>query len=193
MIVALLLTTLAAPNTAVVDSTLPCSVIRSPFGSDRRSYKALHRRVISTFGADRQSYVRGHRHAGIDLRGRASEEVRPICPGKVVDLHLDFPHRTIVIEHRDSGRIFYSSYKHVEAPRVEVGDVVTEETPIARLFDEREKRGANFQVIHLHFEIRKSVEDGGTASWTSMTMGELTKYAEDPLKLFESTLAKRAR
>ncbi|MBI4818637.1 MAG: M23 family metallopeptidase [Deltaproteobacteria bacterium] len=166
-----------------------CSDVRPPLGSDRVTYEKFHKSVISVFGADRQSYVRGHRHAGIDIRGRSGERVRPICVGRVVDIHLDFPHRTIVVEHVDeAGSRFYSSYKHVEDVAVEVGDLVQPDDSLARLFVESERKRASFQVTHLHFELRHSIEDGGVASWTAMSMEELQKYADDPLPFFRRHL-----
>ena len=137
------------------------------------------------------SFVKGHKHSGIDLKGKISEKVYSVGTGQVVDIHLSFPHLTLVLKHYLSdGSIIYSSYKHIEDIMVKTGDKVDENTHLARLFNEDELKRSKFGVTHLHFEIRKSIKDGGTASWTSMTMEELDKYCIDPMKFLKKRLEK---
>ena len=159
-----------------------CRRFVSPFaGGDRSSFTALKARIVSQFGAHRTSYLKGHKHSGIDLEGGDRQAVFAMCPGTVIDVHLGFPHRTVVIEHRmTSGETVYTSYKHVEGIRVSEGDRVTPDTQLARLFSRAERKRARFKVNHLHLEVRHSFEDGGEASWSSMSRAELTRYFHDP-------------
>ncbi len=167
-----------------------CGVIYNPLPvPDRRSWAQLEALVSSRFGDGRRSYKPGHLHAGIDLRTDFGQTVRPVCPGQVVDIHLSFPHLTVVVEHHTpEGEVFWSSYKHVAEVQVKVGDEVEEITPIARVFDAEEQARAGWRSNHLHLEIRTSIEDGGRASFTSMSMDELTGYAMDPLTLFRERM-----
>ncbi|MCB9763769.1 MAG: peptidoglycan DD-metalloendopeptidase family protein [Alphaproteobacteria bacterium] len=167
-----------------------CALVRTPFlDDDRRSYAVFKGRLRSGFGDYRGSYVEGHKHAGVDLETTFAEPVHPICTGRVVDIHLGSPHRTIVLGHvTPEGERFWSSYKHVEDIQVARGDWVDPDTPLARVFDDAEQKAAPWALNHLHFEMRRSVADNGAASWTSMTMEELERYAFDPDAFFEARL-----
>ena len=178
---AVMLTLLVAPA-----EQRACDRLYSPFGGKRRGeVAALHGRLRSRFGDYRSSYVKGHRHAGIDLRGRWSEPVYPICRGVVVSIAYAFPHQTVYVMHElPDGTTFFSAYKHVEDPRVSFGDWVEADTPIARLFDRAELRAAKFGGApnHVHLEIRKTLSDEGMASFTSMSRAELLEVLYDPLE-----------
>ena len=167
-----------------------CETVRAPFpGEVRRDLEALSARKVGSFGDYRRSFVKGHKHGGTDLTGGFSEDVVAICEGKVTDMHLGFPHRTVVVEHiRPDGEQIYSSYKHIEDISVAVGDLVGPNTRIGRLFTEEEYGRSPFSSNHLHFEMRTSIDDGGSASWTSMTMEALEAFAFDPWAFFAEEL-----
>ena len=167
-----------------------CDKFYTPFQEEERtSYQTIHDRTISTYGAHRNSYLRGHKHSGIDLRGTLSEKVYAVGIGQVVDVHLSFPHLMLVVKHLLSEeQVVYSSYKHIEDIQVEIDQWVDENIHLARLFNAEEKAKAGFGVNHLHFEIRKSIGDGGEASWTSMSLEELDEYCIDPLVFFGEQL-----
>jgi murein DD-endopeptidase MepM/ murein hydrolase activator NlpD len=170
-----------------------CRTFYTPYmETDRNKYSTLMRRLISRYGDYRSSPRRGHRHAGIDLRGDFNELVYPVGVGQVVDIFRSFPHKTIVIKHYLDGNHFrYSVYTHVEDIRVKVGDWVNENTALARLFDEDELIASDFGTLnHVHLEIRKSINDNGRASWTSMNMPDLNKFCVDPLEFFAAFLVK---
>lgn len=168
-----------------------CAEVNSPFSGDRRSLSALRSRIGSGFGAGRVSYVEGHKHAGLDLKTRFNEEVFAICAGRVADIHLSFPHLTVQVEHHlPDGQTVYSSYKHVADVGVHIGDLVTSATRIGRVFSAEEQGRAGWKLNHLHFEMRSSIADHGTASWTSMSMEELEAYALDPAPFFETHLGR---
>ena len=160
----------------------------TPFQDKKRqSYQSLKRRFVSGFGAYRGTYIKGHLHSGTDFKGKYNEKVYAIGKGKVIDIHLGFPHRTVVILHKlENGEVFFSSYKHIEDIQVETGDFVDEKTLIGRLFNKHELKDSGFPVCHLHFEIRKSFEDFGEKSWSSMNKKELNQYFMNPMQFFRN-------
>jgi murein DD-endopeptidase MepM/ murein hydrolase activator NlpD len=168
--------------------------IYSPFKDpDRKNLRTLRRRIIGRYGDYRRSYKPGHLHAGTDFRGAFEELVYPIARGEVYLLFREFPHKTIVIRHdHPVGEIFYSLYVHVEDIRVREGEAVDENTPLARLFTEDELFRADFGTdVHLHLEIRPSLEDGGAASYSSMNRADLDRFCMDPLVFFRRHLRGR--
>jgi putative glutamine amidotransferase len=180
-----------------VESALPvCAAVQSPFrgdltefSGDRRSLATLQQRLGSRYGDHRTSFVAGHKHGGLDLRTTPGEDVFAVCEGRVADLHLGFPHRTVVVEHHLADRsIVYSSSKHITDIGVAVGDRVTAETRLGRVFNDEEQRRAPWGLNHLHFELRHDISDGGAASWRSMSMAELDAHARDPWPFFQGEL-----
>lgn len=170
----------------------PCGSLTAPLPSAKpASFAALERRVISRFGDGRASYVRGHLHSGLDVAGDEGAPVTPICAGTVIDIHLDFPHTTIVVEHVDAdGARWFSTYKHVADVAVAPGDQVDPSTRLARLFRGDEQRRAGWARTHLHFELRRRFDDGGSASWTSMDRASLERTFLDPLPVLRARMAR---
>jgi murein DD-endopeptidase MepM/ murein hydrolase activator NlpD len=172
-------------------SKLICKEFSSPFNdSNRKSFGSVTRRLIGSYGEYRKSYKPGHLHAGIDLKGSFRETVCAIGCGQVYLNFRDFPHRTVIVKHHlPDGHLLFSVYTHVEQVEVNIGDWVDEQTPLARLFNEDELKRANFGTSnHLHLEIRKSMADGGRASYASMTTQELDKFCMDPIEFFKTYL-----
>ena len=179
-----------ALQTAAESGLSPFEIV-SPFKDpDRKSLRTLRRRIIGRYGDYRRSYKPGHLHAGTDFRGAFEELVYPIARGDVYLLFREFPHKTIAIRHDPpDGEVFYSLYVHVEDIRVREGEVVDENTPLARLFTEDELFRADFGTdVHLHLEIRPSLEDGGAASYSSMNRADLDRFCMDPLVFFRRHL-----
>ncbi len=165
-----------------------------PLGNDRTTdYNKLKKRITGRYGDYRKSNVPGHRHSGIDLEGKFNEPVYSIGDGTVTHIFRKFPHKTVYILHDNSGgKPFYSAYIHVEDIKVRIGDRVTKDTVIARIFNEEELNASNFGTPpHLHFEIRLSIDDNGAASYNSMNISGLNKYCMDPSLFFEKTLKGR--
>lgn len=159
-----------------------------PLGENRSPYfKDLTDRIIGQYGDYRSSNVPGHKHAGIDIEGNFSEPVYSIGQGEVTNIFRDFPHKTIYIRHHDMrGTPFYSVYIHVEDIQVYIGEKVTENTIIGRLFNPKELNLSNFGTPpHLHFEIRHDISDNGNATFNSMTISELNNYCIDPITFFK--------
>jgi murein DD-endopeptidase MepM/ murein hydrolase activator NlpD len=165
----------------------------SPFEeTDRRSFQAIHNRLVGSYGEYRSSYKPGHLHAGIDLEGAFGETVYAIGDGRVYRIYHEFPHRSVIVEHSLlDGKNLYSIYTHVQEIKVGVGDRVDERTALARLFDAEELKRADFGTPnHLHLEIRTSMADNGRASYASMSREELDKYCTDPMEFFKEHLEK---
>ena len=162
-----------------------------PLGNDRSiDYNKFKKRILDKYGSYRSSKVRGHKHAGIDIHGNFGETVYSIGEGTVINIFRNFPHKTIYIRHNENKEPpFYSVYIHVEDIKVNIGDVVTGNTPIARIFNKEELKLANFGTPpHLHFEIRHNIDDKGDATFKSMSISELNKYCIDPLIFFRKRL-----
>jgi murein DD-endopeptidase MepM/ murein hydrolase activator NlpD len=173
------------------DPRFVCREFFSPFlETDRKNLRLLRRRMSGRYGDYRRSFKPGHLHAGIDLRGDFGETVYPVGRGFVELVFRDFPHKSVAVKHiLPDGAVLYSMYVHLEEIRVEEGDAVTEKTPLARLFNRGELEKSDFGTAnHLHLEIRKSLEDGGWASASSMTMEELNRFCLDPLEFFRKRL-----
>jgi len=149
--------------------------------------KSLEKRVIGRYSDRRCSFVRGHKHAGIDIQGRYGEPIYPIGKGRVINIFRDFPNQTIYIKHvGPKHTVFYSVYIHVADVRVEIGDAVSENTVIARMFNQKELALSDFGTSpHLHLEIRHSVKDNGQATFSCMTLEELSQYCIDPMVFFQ--------
>ena len=158
-----------------------------PLGNDRtHDYKSLRHRIIGRYGDYRKSAISGHRHSGIDIQGTFGETVYSIGKGRVTHIFRHFPHKTIYIQHDNgAGASFYSVYIHIEDIRVNVGDWVTENTALARIFNCEELRAAQFCTPpHLHFEIRHNISDRGDATFNCMSISDLDRYCMDPLQFF---------
>ena len=162
--------------------------LRFPFRdfADPRSYSELLQRKGDGFGAYRKY---GHLHAGLDIFASPGEAVFPLCGGKVVCLWYPFPHKAVVLHHHVAGREdFYASYVHMGEIYVTSGDLVEAGTPLGRVFTEKERVLAGFRKIHLHLEIRKTLEDEGKASYSCKSREELEKYFYDPLVFLKGNM-----
>jgi len=180
------------PTQSQDDPRFTCREFFSPFlETDRKSLRLIRRRLCGRYGDYRRSYKPGHLHAGIDLKGDFEETIYPVGRGFVHLVFRESPHKSVVVKHiLPDGDIFYSMYVHLEDIWVEEGDAVTEKTPLARLFNGEELEKADFGTAnHLHLEIRQSLEDGGWASASSMTMEELDRFCLDPLEFFRKRLS----
>ncbi len=170
---------------------LICRDFYSPFEEhDRKSLKALKLRLTGSYAEYRRSYKPGHLHAGIDLKGAFNETIYAVGRGQVHRIFREFPHRSIVVKHfLPDESLLYSVYTHVQDVKVQVGQLVSKDTPLARLFNKTELTQANFGTSnHLHLEIRKSSADRGRASYSSMSLDDLNTFCEDPIEFFRGYL-----
>jgi len=159
-----------------------------PLGNNRSIYNSkLDQRIISKYGDNRNSKIKGHKHSGIDIQGDFGEKVYSMGKGTVTHIFRNFPHKTIYIRHNDrKNTVFHSVYIHIEDIQVNIGDLVTGDTTVGRIFNREELISTNFGTPpHLHFEIRHCIDDKGEATFKSMSIQELNKFCIDPLKFFK--------
>lgn len=187
-----ILTTIPLPLYVEADTDrngITCTEFYLPFASfqNRESFKELSKRTLDGFGAYRK---RGHKHAGLDIVASFGETVYPIGKGQVHGIYYKFPYLAVIIEHRlIDGAALYSSYIHVADVLVKTGDFVDENKPIARVFNRDEFLSAGFDKNHLHIEIRKTMEDGGRASYRCYSMKELKYHFYDPAAFLRKHLS----
>ena len=191
MLFLFLLVSIGIPDTRIyADNLEPCTAFFVPFKDHARdAYSTFRKRCFSYYGDYRRTRVTGHRHAGVDLKGKTGEPVYAVGNGRVAYRYWPFPNETVAVLHQmPDGQKIYSIYTHIVDIRVNPGDPVDRDTVIGRLFNEAELKRARFSVPHLHFEIRKNMEDMGRASFTSMSKEALDKYCIDPNVFFKDRL-----
>lgn len=162
-----------------------------PFKAEnRKSFSSM--KVISVFGAARDSYLKGHIHTAIDIEPAAKTSqtaIYPMANGVVCSVHLADPQLTIVVKHKlADGKFMFTSYKHLTEAYVTVGQQVTADTKIARLFTAKETKKFGGNYDHLHLEVRKKFDDFGCASWLTMTKAELNERFYEPAAFIKSRL-----
>jgi len=147
---------------------------------------------ISPYGAYRSTRVKGHKHSGIDIvpaDRKNSLDVYAVAKGVVCFINQEAPVKTVIVKHKlKDGTMIYSSYIHLKEIFTERGKMVDESTKIGVLYTKREamKYGGNFD--HLHFEIKKRIDDYSCASWLCMSREELDRYFINPLEFLEEHL-----
>lgn len=105
--------------------------------------------LTSEFGIRRDPLTRQwEQHDGIDLAARSGTEVRPFRPGEVVFSGWQSGYGQVVIVRHDDG--LETLYGHNSKNLVQVGDRVTENTPLALVGSTGRSTGP-----HLHFEVRR--------------------------------------
>lgn len=163
----------------------------SPFNDDdRSSFARFKARLVDHYGAYRASVKKGHKHAGIDIKGDWRETVFAIAEGEVIFISNWDKTGAVIIRHRlPDGNTLYSKYVHIRDVQVNVGDRVTPQTRLGRLFDRQEFGRSGYKHNHLHLEIRKSYSDKGRASSYSMSLEQLNRYCYNPLKFMQKYLA----
>jgi murein DD-endopeptidase MepM/ murein hydrolase activator NlpD len=147
---------------------------------------------ISGYGANRSTRLKGHKHSGIDIvpaDKKRNLNVYAVSKGVVCFVNQEAPVKTVVIKHKlKDGSVIYSSYIHLKEIFTELGKVVDESTKIGILYTKPEalKYGGNFD--HLHFEIKKRMDDYSCASWLCMSREELDEYFINPVVFFKTKL-----
>jgi murein DD-endopeptidase MepM/ murein hydrolase activator NlpD len=148
--------------------------------------------VISGYGAYRSTRVKGHKHSGVDMvpaDKKSKLDVYAVSKGIVCFINQEAPVKTVIIKHKlKDGALIYSSYIHLKEIFTERGKIVDESTKIGVLYTKSEalKYGGNFD--HLHFEIKKRIDDYSCASWLCMNREELDEYFINPVTFFKTHL-----
>lgn len=152
--------------------------------------------IISGFGTYRSGHIKGHKHSGIDILPSNKMDtvfVYPINKGIVCLIRPIAPNKTVIIRHRlNDGSYIYSSYIHLKDIFVKNGDEVDYNTRIGVLYTKSEAKRYNGNYDHLHFEIKKRIDDYCCASWLCMSQEELSEYFENPLDFLKENLNKQS-
>ena len=149
--------------------------------ADRRRFRDVQ--VIGRFSDYRSSAFVGHLHAGVDLipKGSSVGQSFPVLAagyGQVCAVILERPHKTVIVKHKTGDGARFTVYKHLSQVAVEVGDLVLPVTYLGLT----EPAGPHSAVYsHLHFEIRKTLNDGGFASYSVYHLTDLRRLSIDPL------------
>jgi murein DD-endopeptidase MepM/ murein hydrolase activator NlpD len=139
---------------------------------------------ISSYGAYRSTRVKGHKHSGVDMvpaDKKSNLNIYAVSKGIVCFVNHEAPVKTVIIKHKlKDGAVIYSSYIHLKEIFTERGKMVDESSKIGMLYTKSEalKYGGNFD--HLHFEIKKRIDDYSCASWLCMSREELDEYFINP-------------
>ncbi|MHC1733877.1 MAG: M23 family metallopeptidase [Bacteroidales bacterium] len=157
---------------------------------DRSDLKSI--RVISGYGTYRSGFVKGHRHSGIDIvpaEYKDSIVVYPAGAGTICLIRPAAPNKTVIVKHRlNDSTVIYSSYIHLKDIYVKNGQEVNQNTQLGVLYSKAEAGEYNGDYDHLHFEIKKRIDDYCCASWLCMSPEELDEYFYNPSDFWESVL-----
>jgi len=88
-------------------------------------------------------------HQGIDIAAAAGTEIYPFMAGTVKSAGYDGGHGNVVVVEHPNG--LETLYAHASETLVKAGDVVTKDTPIAKVGSTGRSTGP-----HLHFEVRQN-------------------------------------
>lgn len=157
---------------------------------DRSDFKLI--RLISNYGTYRSGHVKGHRHSGIDIIPVEIKDIIKVFPsnvGTVCLIRPTAPNKTVIIKHKlNDSTVIYSSYIHLKEIYVETGQEVNHNTEIGVLYTKTEAIKYNGNYDHLHFEIKKRIDDYCCASWLCMSQNELDEYFYNPLNFLKSNI-----
>lgn len=157
---------------------------------DRSDFKLI--RLISGYGTYRSGLVKGHKHSGIDIvpvENKNTIKVFPSSVGAVCLIRPISPNKTVIIKHKlNDSTVIYSSYIHLKEIYVEIGQQVNQNTEIGVLYTKTEALKYNGNYDHLHFEIKKRIDDFCCASWLCMSQNELDEYFLNPLIFLKSNI-----
>jgi|GEM_PF-3503171 len=155
---------------------------------DRR--KLDHSMITGRWRDYRSSYGTSHLHAGIDLEPPYSKgrgfPVLAAAEGVVCATAFGRPEQTVVVQHQHKeGRPLFSLYKHLARIYVRPGDVVGKHTILGLTESRYDRHGPTY--AHLHFEIRRTLADGGKASYmaTNRHFAKIFANPEEVLKSLE--------
>ncbi len=157
---------------------------------DRSDMKSIT--VISRFGTYRSGFVKGHRHSGIDIVPAMDNDsivIYPAGAGTICLVRPAAPNKTVIIKHKLNDSTFiYSSYIHLKDIYVKNGQEVNHNTQLGVLYSRAEAAEFDGDYDHLHFEIKKRIDDYCCASWLCMSREELDEYFYSPYDFLKSVL-----
>lgn len=158
--------------------------------TDRSDLKSI--RLISDYGTYRSGHIKGHRHSGIDIIPVGKKDQIKVFPssfGTICLIRPTAPNKTVIIKHKlNDGSVIYSSYIHLKDIYVKNGQEVDQNTLLGVLYSKTEASEYNGDYDHLHFEIKKRIDDYCSASWLCMSQTELEEYFFNPLSFLKSVI-----
>lgn len=162
-----------------------------PFSVGNRS-EISKIKFVGEYGDYRSSRLAGHRHSGVDIvpaDKSAPLEVYPAAKGVVCFITQQEPVKTVIIKHRlKDGSTLYTAYIHLKDIFIENGQNVDEGTKIGVLYTKKEALALGGNFDHLHFEVKKRIDDYSCASWLCMSRAELDEYFISPRAFFKTHL-----
>jgi len=126
---------------------------------------------------------KGHRvHTALDIPTSPGEDILSTGPGIVTMISHLKTQKTVFVKHKnEEGSFFYSAYAHLKEPNVQIGQVVDENTVLARAMEKNEWAQTKHLYNHVHFEVRKDLQDHGHFSISTKNRKQLTSVFADPL------------
>ena len=173
---------------------------------DRTELSLVQLTEIGSFGEKRKMRpgIPAHLHTGIDIKRPAqnynNESIFSIGEGIVISVRDDGPYAQIIIEHMNSNLLFWAIYEHIAGIKVGVGDLIDENTQIARFMNKSELNKHGWQFDHFHFEILKippkKIKPNNTQpqhifvtyNLVCYTFEELQNFYYDPLEFLEDLI-----
>ncbi|MCK5169460.1 MAG: M23 family metallopeptidase [Bacteroidales bacterium] len=173
---------------------------------DRTELSLVQLTEIGSFGEQRKMRpgIPAHLHTGIDIKRPAqnyiNESIFSIGEGIVISVRDDGPYAQIIIEHTNRNVLFWAVYEHIAGIKVEVGDLIDENTQIARFMSKSELNKYGWQFDHFHFEILKISPKKikpkntqpqhifNTYNLVCYTFNELNMFYYNPLEFLEDLI-----
>lgn len=172
--------------------------------NNRQDVFTLQLTKIGAFGLLRKARptVKAHLHTGIDVKRPSdnylNEPIFPIADGIVVSKRDDGPYAQLIVAHEDCEPPFWTVYEHIAGIKVNVGDLVDSQKPIARFMNKNELDRYGWQFDHFHLEVLKEAPlplkpnsknpQRFFSSYTlqCFTEKDLRKYFYDPIKFLQN-------
>lgn len=188
---------------AITSCTQPEPFLAPVALTDRSEISAIKLSSIGDFGLPRVERldVPAHLHTGIDISRPSNhyqhDPIYPITSGQVISKRTDGPYAQLILEHQLESDTFWTLYEHVAEILVDINQVVSSDTEIARFFNKKELNQYGWQFDHFHFEILKHppvpikppthLPQRRFMSYTLHCMDEetLLKYFHDPLSFLK--------
>ena len=191
----------------IVSNNSFCQDYYLPINSyNRTELSILQLTKIGSFGKERKMRpgIPAHLHTGIDIKRPTqnynNEPILSIGEGIVISMRDDGPYAQIIIEHTNNDAMFWTVYEHIAGIEVGVGDLVDENTEIARYMSKSELNKYGWQFDHFHFEILKVPPIKVKPSTTQpqrmfktynlicYTFEDLDNYYFDPIEFLEDII-----
>ena len=121
------------------------------------------------------------------MPGANGASIYSISEGRIVFISFFETEGTIVTQHvLNDGSEIFAKYTHIAEPTVEIGQVVSSETKIARLMNRDEFKKAKWKQNHVHLEIRKKPGRRNSIRGMAMNKKDLDECCIDPISFLKT-------